>query len=212
MIQGYLGMMEGASMNAEGHFSDAAEDLPDAMPERWETAIEDLAQAVALGLDRAQDLADAVNDVLHTRPMLAKAAGAAVVGAIAGSIIASKLGRRRSPKEQIEARVEVAREKAQEVKDSAEELSSLVLDQALAIARGAAENVSRRAPSRSDLLNGATRVGESVRGRVSSKPEPDLRTVGYAAQLIPLGIALLKNPIVRDMLIRAAVKTARRGK
>src|SRR4051812_31965484 len=39
MIQGYLGMMEGASMNAESHFSDAAEDLPDAMPERWETAI-----------------------------------------------------------------------------------------------------------------------------------------------------------------------------
>ena len=61
------------------------------------------------------------------------------------------------------------------------------------------------------MLNGASRVGESVRGRVS-KREPDLRTVGYAAQLIPLGIALLKNPIVRDMLIRAAVKTARRGK
>src|SRR3954452_16816828 len=106
MIEVYPGIMEGGSMNAEDHFSDTAEDLPDAMPERWETAIEDLAQAIALGLDRAQDLADAINDVLHTRPMLAKAAGAAVVGAIAGTIIASKLSRRRSPKEQIEKRVE----------------------------------------------------------------------------------------------------------
>ena len=58
-------------MNPAEHFSDAIEDLPDAMPERWETAIEDLAQAIALGLVRAQDLADALNDVLHARPLLA---------------------------------------------------------------------------------------------------------------------------------------------
>ena len=66
------------------------------MPERWETAIEDLAQAIALGLDRGQDLVDLINDALRTRPVVAKAIGAAVAGAILGTLVASLSARLRS--------------------------------------------------------------------------------------------------------------------
>src|SRR4051794_35961214 len=68
----------------------ASADIPNAVPERWETAIEDLAQAIALGLDRAQDLADLINDTVRTRPVVAKAVGAAVVGAVVGTALASR--------------------------------------------------------------------------------------------------------------------------
>src|ERR1051326_8885539 len=104
-------------MNTEERFSDATADLPDAMPERWETAIEDLAQAIGLGLDRSQDLADAINDVMRTRPVVAKAAGAAIVGAIVGSIIASKVGHR-SRKEQVQKKAEAVRETAEDFSSS----------------------------------------------------------------------------------------------
>jgi hypothetical protein len=202
-------------MDADQRFSDPAADLPDAMPERWETAIEDLAQAIALGLDRAQDLADAVNDVLQTRPMLAKAAGAAIVGAIVGSFLASKLMSK--PK----TKVEVVREAAKDASTAAADQASAVVDQAISIARAAAEQMARRAPSRDDLASGAARLTDVIRStgsRPAAEPKPstsDARgssRAAYAAQLVPLTVELLKNPIVRDLLIRAALQAASRRK
>src|SRR5687768_5120291 len=153
------------AMDANERFSDPADDLQDAMPERWETAIEDLAQAIALGLDRAQDLADAINDVLRTRPVVAKAAGAAVVGAIIGVFLASKLTAKRKP------RVEVVRETAREVSSTAADQASVVVDQAVAIARAAAERIAQRAPSREDLASGASRLTDAFRERTSRGSE-----------------------------------------
>src|SRR4051812_43936582 len=87
---------EERTMGAE-QYTFEEEPIPGAMPERWETAIEDAAQVIALGLDRAQDLADLVNDFSHNHPTLAKAIGAAVMGAVVGSFIAGRAGRRRPP-------------------------------------------------------------------------------------------------------------------
>jgi len=202
-------------MDADERFSDPAADLPDAMPERWETAIEDLAQAIALGLDRAQDLADAINDVLRTRPGVAKAAGAAVVGAVIGTFLASRLMAKPKPK------VEVVREAARDASSSAVDQASVVVDQAVAIARAAAERISQKAPSKDDLASGAARLTDAIRERASkgseqvasaSKSAQESKTAAYAAQLVPLTVALLKNPIVRDLLIRAAVQATSRRK
>ena len=200
-------------MDAEERFSDPVADLPDAMPERWETAIEDLAQAVALGLDRAQDLADAINDVLRTRPAVAKAVGAAVVGAIIGSFLASKLTPKPKPK------VPDVREVARDASSAAVDQASVVVDQAVAIARAAAERMARRAPSKDDVTSGASRLSDAIRDKASrgteqlaarTKSGPDPKKAAYAAQLIPLAVAALKNPIVRDFVIRAAVQATSR--
>jgi hypothetical protein len=200
-------------METDERFSDPAADLPDAMPERWETAIEDLAQAIALGLDRAQDLADAINDVMKTRPIVAKAAGAALVGAIIGAFLASKLTAKPKPK------VEVVRETARDVSSTAVDQASVVVDQAVSIARAAAERIAQRAPSREDVSSGAARISDAIREKTSrgaeqvtsaTKSGPDPKKAVYAAQLIPLTVALLKNPIVRDLLIRAAVQATSR--
>jgi len=203
------------AMDADERFSDPAADLPDAMPERWETAIEDLAQAIALGLDRAQDLADAINDVLRTRPGVAKAAGAAVVGAVIGTFLASRLLAKPKPK------VEVVRESVRDASSTAVDQASVVVDQAVAIARAAAERIAQRAPSKEDLASGAARITDTIREKTSksseqvasaSKSAQDSKAAAYAAQLVPLTVALLKNPIVRDLLIRAAMQATNRRK
>jgi hypothetical protein len=184
----------------------AAADLPDAMPERWETAIEDLAQAIALGLDRAQDLADAINDLVRTRPVVAKAAGAAIIGAAIGTFIASKTMHRPKPK------IVELKETAEEATSAATSQASLAIEQALAIARATAERMANRLPPKEEMVNGAAHAAESMQARLAPKRDTAVKKAGYAAQLLPLTVALLKNPLVRDMLIRAAMKTARRRK
>jgi hypothetical protein len=51
-----------------------------------------------------------------------------------------------------------------------------------------------------------------MQARLAPARETAVKKAGYAAQLLPLTVALLKNPLVRDMLIRAAMKTTRRRK
>jgi ElaB/YqjD/DUF883 family membrane-anchored ribosome-binding protein len=184
-------------------FSDAATDLKDAMPERWETAIEDLAQVIALGLDRAQDMAEAANEAVRTRPVVAKAAGAAVVGAIIGTILAAKTSPPPRPK------IRISREAAQEASAAAATQASLVVDQAVAIARATAERLARKSPTPDEPVNG---MRETRRNRQAAAPAPprEVGRVGYAAQLVPLSVELLKNPIVRDLLIAMALRAARR--
>src|SRR5438309_740519 len=66
-------------------------------PERWETAIEDAAELVAMLLDRGQSLFDAANEFRKTRPMLASAAGAAIGGAALGMYVAGRRMRASRP-------------------------------------------------------------------------------------------------------------------
>src|SRR5881396_2248352 len=57
----------------------------DFAPERWETVVEDVAQVLALGLERAEDLADVLSDLVRGRPGLPKIAAAVAVGMVLGS-------------------------------------------------------------------------------------------------------------------------------
>ena len=202
--------------------------IPGAQPERWETAVEDLAQLVALGLDRAQDLADVIAELNRTRPGLTKAVAAGVGGAFVGAIVAGIIPRRKPS-----AR-ERAKQTAQAMKKAAASRAS-ALEQAAIVAQAAAQRLAERAPSPSELRermpsasglrerlpsvsdirgrfprmdrgtieDGVAQVQERGRGRMSA-PTLGKGTVANAAKLLPIILALLRNPIVRDLLWRTA--------
>ncbi|MEA2638820.1 MAG: hypothetical protein QOF51_214 [Chloroflexota bacterium] len=219
----------------------ADQEIPGAMPERWETAIEDAAQLVALSLDRAQDVADIINDFAHARPVLFKAVLAATVGAFIGAVLAGR-GRRRhrvdissvskgireSARSSARELRDSARSSAKDLGASAQDLSSTarergasVLEQAVAIAQAAAERMSERAPSRGDILDRipkrapvdtdklVERGRKAVKNR-RSEGMPDASQLRYAAQLVPIAFALLRNPMIRDLITRSATSRVRR--
>ena len=188
--------------------------IPGAMPERWETAVEDLAQLVALGLDRAQDLADVIGELNRARPGLTKAVAAALGGAVVGAFLASRLRPRRPT-----AR-DRARRAAATVRRAASERVSAI-EQAAAVAQAAAQRLAERAPSPSELRDRLPRVDRSdIENRVSdvqswarrrfSKPEVGIGQIGNAAKLFPIVLALLRNPLVRALLWRSAARLAGR--
>src|SRR6266511_4800455 len=200
--------------------------IPGAQPERWETAVEDFAQLIALGLDRAQDLADVIAELNRTRPGLTKAVTAGVAGAFVGVIVAGIVPRRKPS-----AR-ERAKQTAQALKRAAANRAS-ALEQAAVIAQAAAQRLAERAPSPSELRermpsasglrerlpsasnlrgrlprmergtleDGAAQVQDRARRRMSA-PDIGKSTVANAAKLAPIILALLRNPIVRDLLWR----------
>jgi hypothetical protein len=188
--------------------------IPGPMPERWETAVEDIAQLVALGLDRAQDLADVIGEVNRTKPGLTKVVAAATGGALVGAFVASRMRPRRPS-----AR-ERAKRAAATVRRAASERASAI-EQAAAVAQAAAQRLAERAPSASEIRDRLPRVDRSnledraadVRSRARrrfAKPEIGIGQVGSAAKLVPIALALLKNPLVRAILWRAATRLATR--
>jgi hypothetical protein len=184
-------------------------DLPDAVPERWETAIEDFVQLVALAIDRAQDLADVVNDILRGHPELVRAALAATAGGVAGAILADRLGRRREPLP------ETLRQRTLRSASEAAERGGSFLGSAASGLRGSAEQWVRRAPPPDEIRERARRrmphldsIGLPIVGRSGGGASPAVHP-RHAAQLLPIAVALLKNPIVRDLIIRSAMRAAR---
>lgn len=171
-------------------------------PERWETAIEDLAQLVALGLDRAQDLYDAISDLLRARPGLAQAIAAGIIGTIVGAFIASRLTRPRSLRERVSGQVDSTRE--------AVGRRMAILEQAATIAAEAAQRLARSMPSREEFEERIPRRGD--RAQHASRRTS---TRGFGArdvvELVPIGLALLKNPLVRQMVLRSAARATRRA-
>jgi hypothetical protein len=200
--------MEGTGM--EPATNGAAEsfnaDLPDSMPERWETAIEDFVQLLALAIDRAQDLADVVNDLVRGHPELFRAALAATAGGVVGAVLADRLGRKPEPIR------ETVRERTFSRAAQAAGRGGAILGGAASGLRSSAEQWARRAPSAEEIRQRAPRrfpsldsIGLPIAGRGSGGgigPQ-------HAAQLLPIVVALLKNPIVRDILIRSAMRAAR---
>jgi hypothetical protein len=189
--------------------------IPGAMPERWETAVEDFAQLVALGLDRAQDLADVIGELNRTRPGLTRTITAAVGGAVVGMFVAGILPRRRP------SRRERAKRAAATVRRAASERVSAI-EQAAAVAQAAAQRLADRAPSPSELRDRLPRIDRSeMQNRASgvqararrrfSPPEVGMGQIGNAAKLFPIILALLRNPLVRALLWRSAARMARRG-
>src|SRR5688572_22082256 len=71
-----------------------SDETPEFTPERWELAIEDAAELVALMLERGQSLTEAIRDLSKQRPLLMASILAVGVGAIGGALFAS--GRRRN--------------------------------------------------------------------------------------------------------------------
>lgn len=170
---------------------------PGPVPEQWETAIEDAAQLLAIGLDRAQDLADVINDFVRTHPTAAKALLAGAVGVVIGSFLADRTFPRR--------KTSLTASAAAVLRDAARRAS--VVEEAGAIARDAAERLARRVPSRAELEAVAARANGAARAqRRSGFPNP--RDVRYAAQLLPMALTLLKNPLVRNLLWRSAMRVA----
>lgn len=191
-------------------------DLPDTAPERWETAIEDFVQLVALAIDRAQDLADVVNDLLRGHPELVRAALAAAAGGVAGAILADRVGRKRQP-------IQVVPERAMSRAARAAERGGAMFGATAAGLRGSAEQWVRRAPPPEEIRERAWRrmprmdaigrrmpsldsFGLPMSRRSSDGPPVSPR---QAAQLLPIAVTLLKNPIVRDIIIRSALRAAR---
>jgi len=192
--------------------------IPGAQPERWETAVEDLAQLVALGLDRAQDLADVIAEVNRTRPGLIKAVGASVGGAVFGAIVAGVIPPRKPTAKERAKRAAEAMKRAATSRASA-------LEQAAVVAQAAAQRLAEKTPSPSELRerlpdpsqvrrrfprfdrsaieDGATDLQERA-GRRMSASEISKSTATNAAKLVPIMLALLRNPIVRDLIWRTA--------
>ena len=187
--------------------------IPGATPERWETAVEDFAQLVALGLDRAQDLADVIGELNRTRPGLMKAVAAGIGGAVLGSILAGRIPRRRPSAKQR------AKRAAEALKRAAADRAS-ALEQATAVAQAAAQRLAERAPSPSEIReriphidraaiqNGAATGQE--RARRMSPARMGKSGAANAAKLVPIAFALLRNPIVRNLLFRSASRMASR--
>jgi len=203
--------------SAESAPNDAT--IPGAMPERWETAVEDVAQLVALGLERAQDLADVIGDLNRSHPGLTKVVGAALAGAVAGVFLAGRIPRRRpSPLQRAKRTADVVR------KASSERASAL--EQAAAVAQAAAQRLAERVPSPADIRDRlppidrseiedrasearsrASDIGSRARRRLSA-PGVGIGKLGNAAKLFPIILALLRNPLVRALLWRSAARMA----
>ncbi|MPZ14493.1 MAG: hypothetical protein GEU73_08735 [Chloroflexi bacterium] len=166
-------------------------EIPGAVPERWETAIEDAAQLIAIGLDRAQDLADVVNDLVRTRPALMQAIVAAAGGALVGAFIAGRRARHGAFGRQSTVR------------------RRSVVEQATAIARDAADRVSRQAPRPAALTRRLQHVNGTAVGRRAMTRFRASR-VRDVAELLPVALTLLRNPIVRRLIIQTAMRAARR--
>lgn len=195
--------------------------IPGAMPERWETAVEDIAQLVALGLERAQDLADVVGELNRSHPGLTKVIGAAFAGAVAGAFLAGRVSHRRVKPVRRAKQAAQAVRKASSVRVSA-------LEQAAAVAQAAAQRLAERAPSPADVRgrlprierseiadrasearSRASGVGSRARRRLSA-PSVGIGQFGNAAKLVPIVLALLRNPLVRALLWRSVARMARK--
>jgi hypothetical protein len=195
--------MEPASNGAAESFS---ADIPDAVPERWETAIEDFVQLVALAIDRAQDLADVVNDLIRGHPELFRAAFAAAAGGVVGAFLADRVGRRPEPIR------ESLRERTIGRAAGAAGRGGALLGAAAAGLRNSAEHLTRRAPSPEEIRQRTPRRFPSLESfglPIASRGGAGSVDPRYAAQLVPIAVALLKNPIVRDIMIRSAMRAVR---
>ena len=177
--------------------ADDSADFPDGAefePERWETAIEDFAQVVAMGIDRAQDLADLLGDFARTHPGLAKTLGAVAVGTVAGVVIAGVTARGRKPGH--------ARRGAGRRSNANGQLADDLVGLAGDLVQGMARRVASRAAG-----DGSRADGASPRRAW----RPSRAHFGHAAQLVPIAFTLFRNPLVRQVIVRSAIRAARRG-
>lgn len=121
--------------------------------------VEDIAQVLALGLERTEDLVDAINDLLRGHSKLPSIAAGLAAGALAGAL---------------------------------------------------AERITRRIARRPIRLPSVHPSAPGAEAMRRGLPQPGLRQLRNATQLLPVGFALLKNPLVRDALIGVAMRAGSR--
>lgn len=160
------------------------EETTDFTPERWEIAIEDAAELVALLLERSQTLYQDLSELAKRRPVLVGGLAAVGAGALIGTIYASTRARRRSA-------------------------ASNVVVQASAVAQAAAEKLSQGPGAIRSVRRMVTQSGT-----LSSDPKKRIVETSRSAQdvmrLVPIVVAVLKNPFVRRVLWRYARGALRR--
>jgi hypothetical protein len=168
--------------------------IPSVTPERWETAVEDIAQVVAIGLDRAQDLFDIIGEVNRAKPGLLALVAAGLGGALAGGFLARRLRERQARRSRTRDAFAAARRAA------SERLATMDLT------RSGAQQALDQSIGKSGVS--AALLRERVQ-RLNRVPRPDV-SVSSAAKLVPLMVALMRNPLVRDLILQLLLRPRRR--
>jgi len=168
-------------VSAEGSRSEGAAEFA---PERWEIAVEDTAEVIAFLLDRGQAAFDGFVGLWRSRPVLTAALVAAGAGAVIGTFVAG--GRRGRPA-----------------------IARSAVAQATAVAQAAAQRLAQQNPGAWPARALGVRDGLA-----SARRRRPLASAGrgaqYTLQLVPVVVTLLKNPLVRGMLLRYAMRAVRR--
>ena len=160
------------------------EETTDFTPERWEIAIEDAAELVALLLERGQGLYENLSELTKKRPALASAVAAVGAGALIGVVFAGLRARRRRA-------------------------AATVVSQAAAVAQAAGERLSEQAgPLRSvrRIVTHNNTLGSHSKKRIVETS----RSAQDVMRLVPVVVAVLRNPLVRRVLWRYARGALRR--
>lgn len=164
----------------------SSEELEEPGGERWEMAAEEVAQAAALTLERIETLTALAIDLWRKKPMLVSAAVAVFAGVVLGTAIAGQARRRPSAMQRI-TKPSVG-EAAAKVASGLPNLRAIGgRDWPLPARNGAGQRVMRK------LVERNSRMGAR-----------------YAVELLPIAVALLKNPLVRQFAWKMAVRSIRR--
>lgn len=167
---------------SEEHAS--GEETAEFTPERWELAIEDAAELVALMLERGQGVYDDLRELWKARPLLVSSVAAVAAGAVVGAIVAGMRTRRR-----VAARA--------------------VVSQASAVAQAAAQRLTEQPAGLRSIRRGVRLNGVAAVDRKKRIIETG-RSAQEAMRLVPVVVAILKNPFVRRLLWRYARSALRR--
>jgi hypothetical protein len=161
------------------------EDSVEFSPERWELAIEDAAELVALVLDRGQALYSEIEGFSRRRPLLTATVGAVAAGAVVGLVFASARMRRRTEQANVVA-------------------------QASAVAQAAAQRLAQQPSALLSFRKPGETVG--IDGQTGKRIAETRRAAQDVMKLVPVVVAVLKNPFVRRMLWRYARAATRRNR
>jgi hypothetical protein len=160
------------------------EELTDFTPERWEIAIEDAAELVALLLERGQSAYEELNDLAKRRPALVSAIAAVGAGALIGTVVAGMRARQH---------------RAQ----------TNVVTEASAVAQAAIDRLAHQAHPIQSVRRIVSHNGSASADRQKRIAETS-RSAKEAVRLVPVVVGVLKNPLVRRILWRYASRALKR--
>ncbi len=164
----------------------SSEELEEPGGERWEIAAEEVAQTAALTLERMETLTGLIIDQWRKRPVLTSSLAAVFAGVVLGTAIAGRTRRGARPARRM-TKAAVG-EGAAKVAGGLPNLRAVGgRDWSFPARNSASQRVMR------NLVDRNSRIGAR-----------------YAVELVPIVVALLKNPLVRQFAWRMAVRGFRR--